>query len=39
MIWDVDEDNTTTEAKAQMFIGHTGTARIKGGTIKGRGSR
>ena len=39
MIWDVDEDNTTTGAKAQMFIGHTGTARIKGGTIKGRGSR
>jgi hypothetical protein len=39
MIWDVDKENTTTEAKTQVFVGHTGTARVKGGTIKGRGSK
>jgi hypothetical protein len=39
MIWVVDEDNTTTRAKAQVFVGHTGTARVKGGTIKGPGRK
>jgi hypothetical protein len=39
MIWEVDEGNTTTRAKAQVFVGHTGTARVKGGKIKGPGSK
>ena len=39
MIWGVDEEDTTTKAKAQMFVGHTGSANIKGGKIKGPGSK
>jgi hypothetical protein len=39
MIWEVDEENTTTKAKVQVFVGHTGTARVKGGTITGKGSK
>ena len=39
MIWDLDEETTTTRAKAQVFVGHTGTARVKGGTIKGPGKK
>lgn len=39
MIWEMDPDNTTVKAKAQVFIGHTGSARIKGGKITGRGSK
>jgi len=36
MIWDVDEGNTTSKAKAQVFVGHTGEAKIKGGKIHGK---
>mgnify|MGYP001812639569 CR=1 FL=1 len=39
MIWEVDEVNTTTKAKVQVFVGHTGAARIKGGKITGKGSK
>jgi hypothetical protein len=39
MIWDVDESNTTTKAKAQVFVGHTGIARVRGGKITGKGSK
>jgi hypothetical protein len=39
MIWEVDENNTTTKAKAQVFVGHTGVARVKGGKITGKGSK
>ncbi len=34
LIWDVDEANTTSQAKAQIFVGHTGAAKIKSGSIK-----
>lgn len=37
LIWDVDEDNTTSKAKAQVFVGHTGSAGITSGKIKGGG--
>ena len=33
IIWDVDEEETTSKAKAQIFVAHTGTANIKGGKI------
>ena len=33
IIWDVDEEETTSKAKAQIFVSHTGTASIKGGKI------
>lgn len=36
MIWDVDENNTTSKAKAQVFVGHTGEAMIKKGKIHGK---
>lgn len=36
LIWDVDEENTTSQAKAQVFVGHTGSAKVKGGSIKGK---
>jgi len=36
IIWDIDEDETTSKAKAQVFVSHTGEAKIKGGKIKGR---
>jgi hypothetical protein len=36
LIWDVDENNTTSQAKAQVFVGHTGSAKIKGGKIKNK---
>jgi hypothetical protein len=39
MIWDMDEASTTTKAKAQVFVSHTGTARLKGGKIKGPGRK
>jgi hypothetical protein len=39
MIWEVDEENSTTKAKVQVFVGHTGTARVKGGKITGKGSK
>ena len=39
MIWEMDEENTTTRAKAQVFVGHTGTVRVKGGKITGKGSK
>lgn len=39
MIWEVDEENTTTKAKAQVFVGHTDSANITGGRITGKGSK
>jgi hypothetical protein len=33
IIWDVDEEETTSQAKAQVFVGHTGSASIKTGKI------
>lgn len=33
IIWDVDEEETTSQAKAQVFVGHTGSASIKSGKI------
>ena len=39
MIWDIDTDTTTTKAKAQVFIGHTGTTSIKGGKITGKSKK
>jgi len=35
IIWDV-EDTTTSKAKAQVFVGHTGEAMIKKGKIRGK---
>jgi len=34
IIWDVDEANTTSQAKAQIFVGHTGSAMIRSGKIR-----
>jgi hypothetical protein len=34
IIWDIDEEETTSQAKAQIFVGHTGTARVQVGKIK-----
>lgn len=39
MIWEIDESNTTSKAKAQVFVSHTGSSNLKGGKIKGPGSR
>ena len=39
MIWEVDETETTSKAKAQVFVSHTGSAHIKGGKITGKGSK
>ena len=39
MIWEIDESNTTTKAKAQVFVSHTGSSSLKGGKVKGPGSR
>jgi hypothetical protein len=39
MIWEVDEENTTTKAKVQLFVGHTGFAHVRGGKITGKGSK
>jgi len=36
VIWDIDEQNTTSKAKVQIFVGHTGAAKIKAGKVKGR---
>jgi hypothetical protein len=36
VIWDIDESNTTTEAKAQIFVGHTGATSVKSGKLKGK---
>ena len=36
VIWDIDESTTTSEAKAQVFVSHTGAARIKSGKLKPR---
>ncbi|MDX1697262.1 MAG: hypothetical protein R3308_03205 [Thiohalobacterales bacterium] len=37
--FEVDENNTTSKAKAQVFVSHTGSAPVKGGKISGKGSR
>jgi hypothetical protein len=37
LIWDVDEESTTSKAKAQVFVGHTGSASVISGRIKGGG--
>jgi len=34
IIWDVDEEETTSKAKAQIFVSHTGAAQVQGGKIK-----
>lgn len=34
IIWDVDEDNTTSQAKAQIFVGHTGSVQVQPGKIR-----
>lgn len=34
IIWDVDEEETTSQAKAQIFVSHTGAARVQPGKIK-----
>lgn len=34
VVWDIDENNTTSQAKAQIFVAHTGDARIQPGKIK-----
>jgi hypothetical protein len=39
MIWEIDGNNTTTKAKAQVFVSHTGVTSIKGGKIKGPGTK
>lgn len=36
VIWDVDEDSTTSQATVQIFVGHTGSAIVKSGKVKGR---
>jgi len=36
VIWDVDELNTTSQATVQIFVGHTGTAKIQSGKVKSR---
>ena len=33
IIWDVDEDVTTSQAKAQIFVSHTGSANVRTGKI------
>jgi len=33
LIWEIDE-GTTSKAKAQIFVGHTGTAKVQKGKIK-----
>jgi hypothetical protein len=33
IIWDVDEEETTSQAKAQIFVAHTGAASVKTGKI------
>jgi hypothetical protein len=39
MIWEVDERETTSKAKVQVFVSHTGSAPVKGGKITGKGSK
>jgi hypothetical protein len=34
IIWDIDEEETTSQAKAQIFVAHTGTARVQAGKIR-----
>ena len=34
VIWDIDTEETTSQAKAQIFVGHTGTASVKTGKIR-----
>jgi hypothetical protein len=34
VIWEVDTEETTSQAKAQIFVGHTGTASVKTGKIR-----
>jgi hypothetical protein len=33
IIWDVDTEETTSQAKAQVFVGHTSSASVKSGKI------
>jgi len=39
VIWDIDEDHTTSKATVQIFVGHTGAAKITAGKVKGRKNR
>jgi len=34
IIWDVDEEETTSQGQAQIFVAHTGVAQIREGKIK-----
>ena len=34
VIWDIDEDNTTSRATVQIFVSHTGAAQVKSGKLK-----
>jgi hypothetical protein len=34
MIWEIDTEETTSQAKAQLFVSHTGSASIQSGKIK-----
>ena len=34
VIWDVDTEETTSQAKAQIFVSHTGAASVRTGKIR-----
>jgi len=34
LIWEIDPQNTTSQATAQIFVSHTGSDRVKSGKIK-----
>ena len=34
IIWDIDETETTSQAKAQIFVAHTGSANVRTGKIR-----
>jgi hypothetical protein len=34
VIWEVDTEETTSQAKAQIFVAHTGAASVKTGKIR-----
>lgn len=34
VVWDVDEEETTSRAKAQAFVSHTGSSQVKSGKIR-----
>ena len=34
IIWDIDEEETTSQAKVQIFVAHAGAAQVRGGKIR-----